>query len=189
MKYLILLILLPYLLLAQHKSIFADSSRGYLIEYPNSFSLKGGSYALHPTKVDTNYIAFFYDGKRVLFGDFNKIDQSDFKSHAINLTIGWSAADGPNGSTYCKNIDSVKIEKNKYGVIYAELFLRKISEKYRKSKSEIEKSEIVGPYFVVDISTKNKRQSLYLNWRANWKPTLIQTKLSKVIVDNIKLIK
>ncbi|MFH0991776.1 MAG: hypothetical protein V1799_17345 [bacterium] len=186
MRYLYIVIFFCGSLLSQERSIFVDSRRGYAIEYSDFFSLKGGSYSSNPAKVDTHYIAVIHNSQRILFGEFDDIlaDFTDFRSNAINLAIRCSAADGPDGSTYCEDIDSAQVKRNKFGVTYVELFLRKRAEGLGGPRSEI-----VGPYFVIDISFGNIKESLYLDWRPNWKPTSIQTRVSRSIVENIKIFK
>lgn len=170
----------------QQMPTFVDQQRGFAIEYQGMFSFKPGSYALNPSDADTHYVAVFHSGERILFGDFDEISPqlSNFRSHAIRLCIGSEVADGPDGSSWCEDIDSAIVRQNRFGVTYVELFLLKRSEGIDGSESEI-----VGPYYVIDISTKRSRQSLFLNWRPNWSPTKYQIDASRAIVENLRLIR
>jgi len=187
MKYLLLSVIFFALAISQDKSMFVDYRRGYEIPMPINTSLRGGCYhwPTHPDNTDTNYIKIMYQGKKIIYGEFTDIPfpKTDFRKYAINLAIGRSAADGPDGSTYCKNIDSAKVKRNKYGVAYVELFLRRFDEHNGKTQSEI-----VGPYFIIDISSEHLAQSLFLDWRVSDKPTKIQVGVSRSIAENIKLL-
>lgn len=175
MKYLGLMILLSAPLLSQDMSTFVDSTHGYVIQYPSFISLG--------TKPDYPGPIVYSDGKWIIALDDSEIpsDQPNFRSFAISLAILSCAADGPDGSQWAQDVDSAQVKKNKYGITYVELFLKK-SETF-DSKS---KSEIVGPFFVIDISSSNKKQALMLDWRPNWMPTPIQVKACRAIVENIK---
>jgi len=184
MKPLLVVMLLSGVVFCQQRPAFVDRARGYAIEYPESVSVKAGSYSTS-SAADTHYVAVFYGTEEILSGDFDDMwpHHFDFRSYAVDLAIRSSTADGPDGSVFCEDIDSVRVKRNKHGVRYAEIFLQKHSEGGDGSRSEI-----VGPYFVIDISAAIGKRSLYLDWRPNWKPTAVQTNTARYIAEHIRLL-
>ncbi len=185
MKFLSLILLLSVPAFSQLDSTFVDSTLGYLIKYPSFISINrtadyGGAKVWHDRKV----IVFLDDDAEKL------TDHPSFRSYAIDLAINSCAADGPDGSQWAEDIDSAMVHKNGYAVNYVELFLRLNESVYfADSNSNERTSKIVGPFFVIDLSTSQRRQSLFLDCRPHWPPTRIQTKACRSIVKNIRLIK
>ena len=175
----------------QEKSAFVDLKNGYETAVPDSFSLSGGCYhwPAHPDNTDTSYIKISYKGQRIIFGDFVEIGEpiqndSDFKSFCIGRGILASAADGPDGGTYCENIDSGLVRINPCGVRYAEIYLRKFI-----TFLDSDTNFIAGPYFFIDISNAKKKQAIYLDYRPNdGSPSEEQIYVSKEIIKKIRLI-
>lgn len=174
------------------KSSFIDLKNGYKITVSEDFSLKGGCYhwPTHPDNTDTGYIKILYGEKRIIFGDFEEIknpikNDSDFMKFCIERGILSSSADGPDGGTYCENIDSGYVKENQYGVRYAVIFLKKF-ETYHDSTTNY----IAGPYYFIDISNEKRKQAIYLDCRPNdGLPSVEQLNVSKEIINSITLIK
>ena len=173
------------------KTTFTDQKNGYEIIVPKDASLTGGSYHLpaHPDNSDTDYIKISYRGERIIFGDFEEItdpiqSDSEFLKFCTKVGILSSSADGPDGGTYCKNIDSGFVKVNRFGVRYAEIYLNKF-----KTFHDSITNYIAGPYYFIDISGKKKKQIIYLDYRPyDGNPSVIQLNVSKMIINNIKLI-
>ena len=172
-------------LCAQETRSFVDPSRGYTIAYAPPLELRGGSYSSNAARRDTHYVHISVEGTLILRGEFNDIQRrhKNFRAHAIDVAILSSGADGPDGSVWCENIDSVRIAKNPAGLTYAEMYFRKKAE-----GAGGERSGIVGPFFVIDLSAHGVRQSLYLDWRPAWKPSDMQTEVSRMIVESISFL-
>jgi hypothetical protein len=174
------------------KSTFTDLKNGYKINVSKDVSLRGGCYhwPTHPDNTDTGYIKILYKEKRIIFGDFEEIknpikNDSDFMKFCIERGILSSSADGPDGGTYCENIDSGSVKVNQYGVKYAVIFLKKFETYYDSTINYI-----AGPYYFIDISNEKKKQTIYLDCRPNdGLPSVDQVNVSKEIINNIKLIK
>lgn len=173
------------------ETIFTDPKNGYEIIFPNDVSIAGGSYHLptSPDNSDTDYIKISYRGERIIFGDFDDVtdpiqNDSEFLKFSTNVGILSSSADGPDGGTYCKNIDSGFVKVNRFGVRYAEIYLNKFVT-FQDSTTNY----IAGPYYFIDISGKKKKQLIYLDYRPyDGHPSMTQLNVSKEIINNIKLI-
>jgi hypothetical protein len=174
-----------------NKSTFTDLKNGYEITFLKDISLRGGCYhwPTHTDNTDTGYIKILYGEKRIIFGDFEEIknpvrNDLDFMKFCTERGIWSSSADGPDGETYCENIDSGSVKVNHYGVKYAVIFLKKF-ETYHDSTINY----IAGPYYFIDISNE-KKQAIYLDCRPNdGRPSVEQVNVSKEIINNIELIK
>lgn len=173
------------------ETTFTDPKNGYEIIFPDDVSIAGGSYHLpaRPDNSDTDYIKISYHGERIIFGDFEEItdpiqSDSEFLKSCTEIGILSSAADGPDGGTYCKNIDSGFVKLNRFGVRYAEIYLNKF-ETFHDSTTNY----IAGPYYFIDISGKKKKLGIYLDYRPyDGHPSVTQLNVSKKIINNIKLI-
>jgi hypothetical protein len=157
--------------------MFVDSALGFVIQHPSSISLI--------SKPDYPGIVVHSNGKRIIFIDDYEImpGQSDIRSFATEIAIQSCAADGPDGSQWAEDIDSAIVKKNSHGVTHVELHLRKLETFQLNSRSEI-----VGPFFVVDLSSAKRRHCVMLDWRPDWKPTAIQISACRSIIENITLL-
>ena len=172
---------------SQDKRVFTDLTRGYSIDCSKLLNITAGSRNRNRSIRDTSYLAVYFAGARVLFGEFQGIESkvgSGFREFAKDVSISWCGSGGPDESTWAEDIDSIEVKANKHGVTYARLFLRR-----RTSSESGNESEIVGPFYVIDISTSRSRQSLFLRWQFDWRPSSAQIKACEAIVDGIKMLR
>jgi hypothetical protein len=197
-KLFLFLALAPFLiqsLAGQNKSRFIDARRGYEIILPTNVTLEGGSYALSPKSADadTDFVIIKYEGKKILYARFAESyrefqSNEDFRRFAVAVAVEFSQADGPDGSSECKNIDSGFVKQNRFGVPYAEFYLRQFINMSTKDTNFI-----TGPFRYIDISRRaiSKRGIpviMYLDWSKHYQPNSDERKLGAKIINNIKFI-
>lgn len=166
-------------------STFIDNARKVSISVPDSISIRGRSFTLSPTPSDTEYLEVQAHGRWILCADFLEADdyEQDLATSAIEHGISNCATDGDEGSTECRNIDSIQIGHNPNGVMYAEFFLLKL-ERYRGHDS----SYVIGPYFGVDLSISTAKRMLFLPART-MEISSEERRVSQIVIDGIKLSK
>jgi hypothetical protein len=142
----------------QKENVFIDKQKGYQIRLPKGVTIQANSSSW--------YIIASYGGKKILRGLFydakgywqEHIPEFIRKVHRID-------ADGNEGSERSEDIDSCRIQKNRYGLTFEKYFLKEIDNNRNGTRTFI-----IGPYFGIDISKGSEKRVIIWEWYQGEKP-------------------
>ena len=133
----------------------------FILEYPTGYKLKrfaDGFFALLGSQKIKVRSSVEDDTFRIFLRESKERDDT-FKAFARERVKVICAADGPDGSSYCDNAESVREGTTRGGLRYLEYYLVMITED--PSRNSKERSR-VGPIYVVDISQPAQPLALML---------------------------
>jgi len=156
--------------LAQEQKTYVSQKYGFEFQYPLAYDLKvtadcyidfkKGVETLFCLRVDDRFIEMLYqmvhgsglvvyrageDPYRELAQETRK-DKKLFHRYARNEAQNWCAADGPDGSDYCRDIKSEKSFTSRNGLNCLELYPVMIRENFADNTKQ---QAVVGPVFGV----------------------------------------
>jgi hypothetical protein len=193
---------------AQDQKIYVSQKYGFSFQYPSAYDLKvtancyldfhkdvKSSFGL---RVDERFIERLYamvhgPGPVVYRLDqdpYRKLAQETrhnkklFYRYARHEAQNWCAADGPDGSNYCRDIKSEKPFTSRHGLNCLELYLIMIREDYAENTKQ---QKMVGPVFGVLLPKEDLPLVLIISprYRNLASPTLVQD--MQQVIDSLKV--
>jgi len=171
---------------ALEEGTYLNEEYSFSLEYPISLKIKVGG---------GGYFAIIKDGKILLqasveddtfkiFIQEAKPEKDIFRSFARQRCKIICDADGPDGSTYCKEIESEKESTSGNGLRVLEftlIFTREIYQDKTKEESRI------GPVYLVDISRANRPLALMIHPGHEILASKDSEQLIRRLIDTIRL--
>jgi hypothetical protein len=194
--------------LAQDQKIYVSQKYGFAFQYPSAYDLKvtadcyldfqKGVETSFGLRVDDRFIEMLYamvhgpgpvvyrvgqDPYRKLARE-TRHDKKLFYRYARHEARNWCAADGPDGSNYCRDIKSEKPFNSRHGLSCIELYPVMIREDYAENTK---KQKVVGPVFGVLLPKEDLPLVLIISpWYGSLaSPTLVQD--MRQVIDSLKV--
>jgi hypothetical protein len=194
--------------LAQDQKIYVSQKYGFAFQYPAAYDLKvtadcyldfkKGDKTSFGLRVDDRFIEMLYamvhgPGPvvfRVGHNPYRQLaretrqDHKLFYRYARHEAQNWCAADGPDGSNYCRDFKSEKPFISRHGLHCLELYPVMIREDYAENTKQ---QKVVGPVFGVFLPKKDLPVVLIISPRCGQlaSPTLVQD--MRQVIDSLKV--
>ncbi|MEJ2671719.1 MAG: hypothetical protein P8168_05830 [Deltaproteobacteria bacterium] len=202
------LLLAAAVTLAQDQKIYVSQKYGFRLQYPSAYDLKvtadcylgfqKGVETSFGLRVDDRFIEMLYQMVhgpgpvvyRVGQDPYRKLaretrhNQKLFYRYARHEAQNWCAADGPDGSNFCRDIKREKPFTSRHGLSCLELYPVLIREDYAENTKQ---QKVVGPVFGVFLPKKDLPLLLIISPRYGSlaSPTLVQD--MRQVIDSLKV--
>lgn len=188
MKHCYILLFLLQISLSQNSQSgtpYIDSVRGFRIPPVQNVQIIKSNY--NPDGVSgKEYLDILFKNKTTIYGDF--IDGDEYSDNltktSIESIVTSQVTDGPDGSSWCRNIDSFQVKTSRNGIKYVKFYLMCYSSSYVYNKTD---STVSGPFFTVDLSNLKRKQILYLDIRSSWPSAKKQYQIIDKIIEGITI--
>jgi hypothetical protein len=194
--------------LAQEQKIYVSQKYGFAFQYPSAYDLKvtadcyidfkKGVETSFCLRVDDRFIEMLYqmvhgpglvvyrageDPYRELAQE-TRNDKKLFHRYARHEAQNWCAADGPDGSVYCRDIKSEKPFTSRNGLNCLEVYPVMIREDFADNTKQ---QGVVGPVFGVFWPKEDLPMVLIISPRHgnSASPTLVQD--MRQVIDSLKV--
>jgi hypothetical protein len=196
--------------LAEQQKNYVSKKYGFAFHYPAGYDLKvtadcyidfkKGAETSFSLRVDDRFIEMLYQmmhpgpGLVIIYpggeNPYRKLaqetrnDQKLFHRYVRQEAQNWCAADGPDGSVYCRDIKSEKPFTSRNGLNCLELYQVMIRENFADNTKQ---QKVVGPVFGVFLPKEDLPLVLQISPRHGVaaSPTLVQD--MRQVIDSLKV--
>ena len=179
---------MPFSALASEKSAYVNEEYGFTLRHPSSLMLKSFGEAYFDLLKGEKILlrASIEDDTFKIFIQEIKAETDVFLSFARERCKTICDADGPDGSTYCKKVETEREWRSVNGIRVLEFTLIFTRENYQDKTKEESR---MGPVYMIDISRQNRPLALMIHPMPGTLESRDTWQLTRELIETISLLR